>query len=53
MDATILIVDDSSFIVDGLVAILSRKGYTPLSATGGEECLTILKQWSPILFFLI
>ncbi|MGA2103865.1 response regulator [Methanoregula sp.] len=52
MDATILIVDDSSFIVDGLVAILSRKGYTPLSATGGEECLTILKTVVPDLILL-
>jgi CheY-like chemotaxis protein len=43
MDETILIVDDSSFIVDGLAAILSRKGYTPVSALGGDECLKLLR----------
>jgi DNA-binding response OmpR family regulator len=52
MGATILIVDDSSFIVDGLTAILSRKGYTPVSAAGGDECLTILKTVVPDLILL-
>jgi len=52
MNATILIVDDSPFIVDGLAAILSRKEYTPVCANGGEECLTILKTVIPDLILL-
>ncbi|ABS56451.1 response regulator receiver protein [Methanoregula boonei 6A8] len=52
MDATILIVDDSPFIVDGLAAILTRKGYTPLSANGGDDCLSVLKTVTPDLILL-
>ncbi len=52
MDATILIVDDSPFILEGLVAILSRKGHTPLTANGGNECLNILKTVKPDLILL-
>ncbi len=52
MDSTILIVDDSSFIVDGLAAILARKGYTPLSAHGGDECIRILETIKPDLILL-
>jgi len=52
MAETILIVDDSPFIVDGLAAILSRKGYTPVTASGGEECLTILKTVLPDIILL-
>src|SRR5208337_1623075 len=52
MNATILIVDDSPFIVDGLAAILSRKVYTPVCANGGDECLTILKTVIPDLILL-
>ena len=52
MNDTIMIVDDSSFIVDGLVAILKRKGYIPLPAHGGDECLEILKTAKPDLILL-
>jgi Response regulator containing CheY-like receiver, AAA-type ATPase, and DNA-binding domains len=52
MDTTILIVDDSQFIVDGLAAILSRKGYAPIMAHGGDECLRILKTATPDLILL-
>jgi two-component system, OmpR family, response regulator len=52
MNETIMIVDDSSFIVDGLVAILKRKGYKPLPAQGGSECLEILKTTIPDLILL-
>jgi len=52
MDTTILIVDDSPFIVDGLAAILSRKGYTPVMAHGGDECLKILESVKPDLILL-
>jgi CheY-like chemotaxis protein len=52
MDATVLIVDDSPFIVDGLAAILTRKGYKTVSANGGEECLTVLRNATPDLILL-
>jgi len=52
MNDTIMIVDDSTFIVDGLVAILKRKGYKPLPAHGGDECLEILKTTIPDLILL-
>lgn len=52
MDSTILIVDDSPFIVDGLAAILTRKGYTPLAAHGGDECIRILQTMKPDLILL-
>ena len=52
MNDIIMIVDDSSFIVDGLVAILKRKGYKPLPAHSGDECLEILKTTLPDLILL-
>jgi two-component system, OmpR family, response regulator len=52
MDETILVVDDSTFIVDGLVAILKRKGFKPLPAHDGDECLSILKTVTPDLILL-
>jgi len=52
MDATILIVDDSPLIVDGLASILTRKGYTPIPSNGGAECLNILKTVIPDLILL-
>ncbi|MCK9580584.1 MAG: response regulator [Methanoregula sp.] len=42
MDQTILIVDDSPYIVDGLVALLKRKGFNSLASHGGDEALAIL-----------
>ena len=48
---TILIVDDSSFIVDGLIAFLKKK-YRPLAAYGGEECLEILRRETPSVIIL-
>jgi CheY-like chemotaxis protein len=33
----ILVVDDSTFIVDGLVAILKKKGYATIASYGGDE----------------
>jgi DNA-binding response OmpR family regulator len=52
MNDTIMIVDDSTFIVDGLVAILKRKGYKPVPAQGGDECLELLKTITPDLILL-
>ena len=51
MTDTILIVDDSSFIVDGLVSILKKK-YTPLAVYGGQQCLEILKKEKPSIIIL-
>jgi two-component system, OmpR family, response regulator len=52
MNDTIMIVDDSTFIVDGLVAILKRKGYKPVPAHSGDECLELLKTSTPDLILL-
>ena len=51
MKATILIVDDSTFIVEGLVAILQRH-YRAIPSFGGEECITILKTEKPDVIVL-
>lgn len=48
---TVLIVDDSSFIVEGLIAFLKKK-YSPLAAHGGAECLEILKHETPSVIIL-
>ena len=51
MTDTILIVDDSSFIVEGLVAIL-KKSYRPLAVYGGQQCLEILQKEKPAIIIL-
>jgi len=52
VDETILIVDDSPYIVDGLVALLKRKGFKPLASHGGDEALSLLKTTRPDLILL-
>ncbi|WP_321506739.1 response regulator [uncultured Methanoregula sp.] len=52
MEDTILIVDDSPYIVDGLVALLKRKGFTPIATHGGDEALVVLKTMKPDLILL-
>jgi two-component system, OmpR family, response regulator len=52
VDDTILIVDDSPYIVDGLVALLKRKGFKPLASYGGDEALAIMKTTKPDLILL-
>jgi two-component system OmpR family response regulator len=52
VDTTILIVDDSPYIVDGLVALLKRKEYKAIPAHSGEEALTILETVTPDLVLL-
>nr|WP_320161606.1 response regulator [uncultured Methanoregula sp.] len=52
MEDTILIVDDSPYIVDGLVALLKRKGFTPIATHGGDEALAVLKTMKPDLVLL-
>jgi CheY-like chemotaxis protein len=48
---TVLIVDDSSFIVEGLIAFL-KKSYRTIAAYGGAECLEILKRETPAVIIL-
>jgi two-component system OmpR family response regulator len=52
MNTSIMIVDDSPYIVDGLLALLKRKGYQPIAAHGGEECLSLLATTKPDLILL-
>jgi two-component system OmpR family response regulator len=49
---TILVVDDSPFIVDVFVTMLERGGYGTVAAYGGDECLEILKTVTPDLILL-
>jgi two-component system, OmpR family, response regulator len=48
---TVLVVDDSTFIVEGLVALL-KKTYHAIPSFGGEECLQILKTVMPSVIIL-
>jgi len=52
VNATIMIVDDSPYIVDGLAALLKRKGYQPVIAHDGDECLRQLAGPLPDLILL-
>jgi len=52
VDTTILIVDDSPYIVDGLVALLKRKDYKAVPAHSGEEALALLGTVTPDLVLL-
>jgi two-component system OmpR family response regulator len=49
---SILVVDDSPFIVDVFVTMLERGGYRTVAAYGGAECLEILKTVTPDLILL-
>jgi len=52
VDDTILIVDDSPYIVDGLVALLKRRGFNPIASHGGDEALSLLTTIKPDLVLL-
>lgn len=52
MEKTVLIVDDSPYIVDGLVALLKRKGFNTVACHGGEEALATLPSTKPDLILL-
>jgi CheY-like chemotaxis protein len=52
VDNTILIVDDSPYIVDGLVALLKRKGFKTMAANGGDQALSLLTTATPDLILL-
>ncbi|WP_067049119.1 response regulator [Methanofollis ethanolicus] len=49
---TVLVVDDSPFIVDVFVTMLERGGYQSIAAYGGEEALEILTTVTPDLILL-
>jgi CheY-like chemotaxis protein len=49
---TVMVIDDSPFIVDIFVTMLERGGYRTLAAYGGEEALEILKTVRPDLILL-
>lgn len=51
MTDTVLVVDDSTFIVEGLVALLKRT-YRAIPSFGGEECLQILLTETPSVIIL-
>ncbi|MDD1685884.1 response regulator [Methanoregula sp.] len=51
MTATILIVDDSTFIVEGLTALF-RKSYRVLPCSGGDECISLLRTEKPDVIVL-
>ena len=44
--------DDSTYIVDGLVALLKRRGYNPIASHGGDEALAIMNKVKPDLILL-
>jgi len=52
MARTILIVDDNKFIVEGLHAILRKRGFLTISALGGAEALDLLSRAIPDLVLL-
>lgn len=52
MSAKILVVDDEPPIVDVLVRILRRDGYTPITATNGAEALEVVAREAPDLILL-
>jgi two-component system OmpR family response regulator len=49
---TVMVVDDSPFIVDIFVTMLERVGYKTLAAYGGEEALETLRTVKPDLILL-
>ena len=52
MEHTILIVDDNRFIVEGLHAILRKRGFRTISAMSGIEALDLLSRGVPDLVLL-
>lgn len=49
---TIMVIDDSPFIVDIFVTMLQRGGYQAVAAYGGEEALELLHAVKPDLILL-
>jgi Response regulator containing CheY-like receiver, AAA-type ATPase, and DNA-binding domains len=49
---TILIVDDSAYLVDLFSKMLQRGGYQTIVAYSGEECISVLEKAKPDLILL-
>lgn len=49
---TILIVDDSEYLVELFTKMLQRSGYQTIFAYSGEECLSVLEKTRPDLILL-
>jgi len=49
---TVLIVDDNQDIRDLFATFLTMSGFSTLTASGGEECLELLKNTHPDLILL-
>jgi len=52
MKHTIMIVDDNTYLIEGLMAILKRRDYQVMSAKEGGECLKLLKTITPDVILL-
>lgn len=52
MKHSVMIVDDNTYIVEGLMAILKRRDYQVISAKEGGECLKLLKTITPDVILL-
>ncbi|MEI8330230.1 MAG: response regulator [Methanomicrobiales archaeon] len=52
MEGSILIDDDSPYIVDGHMALFKRKGFKPFASHGGVEAISILRTVKPDLLLL-
>jgi two-component system OmpR family response regulator len=50
--SSILLVDDNTDLVELYTIVLTRNGYKIIAASGGEECLTLLKASIPDLILL-
>jgi two-component system, OmpR family, response regulator len=50
--SSILLVDDNTDLVELYTIVLTRNGYKIFAASGGEECLTLLKTSIPDLVLL-
>jgi DNA-binding response OmpR family regulator len=44
--ATLLVVDDNKGVLEFLILLLSKHGYTTIGASSGRECLEVLSQRS-------
>jgi two-component system, chemotaxis family, chemotaxis protein CheY len=48
----VLVVDDDPSILDTVTAILTSEGFTVMTASGGQEALSLLHSWLPTLVLL-
>jgi two-component system, chemotaxis family, chemotaxis protein CheY len=48
----VLVVDDDPSILDTVTAILTSEGFRVMTASGGQEALSLLHSWLPTLVLL-